>query len=171
MRFTTISLLAPLCALTLVSSNPIPSIKERTTYPTQVSYPAGGLNVYATNAAPIITLSNGVVVNFQATDSNLVVYASNQPQWAAGAVPAHSCAAPNVCELVFQYQGNLVRYVNGVATWSTPTAGTGTKLVFSDTRPFVAIYNAQNQVVWQTLGPNGDCSGNSGKIDSGCLTL
>jgi hypothetical protein len=157
MHFTGLSIVASLLLATQVSSRSLPPskvIEKRAAPPTATAYPRGGLNVAATNNGPILALANGVFVNFQASDSNFVVYDNiNVPVWNAGANPPHSCAAPNTCELVFQTDGNLVRYVNGVATWNSQTAGTGYLLEFNDIAPYIVIYNSALKPVFNTPIP------------------
>jgi len=117
-----------------------------------VVYKAGQFEVYA-RGDPIIDLDNGVVVNFQNTDGNTVVYDKGVPKWQSQVSVPGGCMANN-CVLSFQSDGNLVTYANGVATWSTETGGgEGASLEFYESPPYIILYNAANTPIWHTPSP------------------
>lgn len=53
------------------------------------------------------------------------------------------------CSAVFQSDGNLVLYEEGIAYWQSMTNNQGKTLVFSDTFPFLEIEDSSNRVIWK----------------------
>ena len=147
MLFETFSTLVSLALLARVSTSPTPSTDHLEKRVAQVSFSQGGLNVYATGS-PIVTLSNGVDFYYQNTDSNFVAYQNSVAVWQAGIHKPAGCAAPNVCELVFQDDGNFVSYYNGAYNWNSGTAGGGWTLVFYDVSPWIVIYDLTGGPIW-----------------------
>jgi hypothetical protein len=151
MHINPLSHLTPLLLLPSVFSLPTTTLEKR--QPMQYTYQAGALSIPA-STSPFHVF--GVLdFIFQSSDSNIVVYASGTPEWYAG-TPYHSCAAPNTCLLTFQTDGNLVRYVNGVATWNTRTGGgIGHTMVISNVPPYLVIYNTARVAVWNSPAQTG----------------
>jgi hypothetical protein len=163
MHFPTLSVLSSLCLLNHVSALAVPRTEPVAKRATSITYPLGGLNIFASpTGAPFASLGN---VNFdlQYTDSNLVIYVGGVASWYTGfgAKPI-SCAAPNTCELVFQYDGNLVKYINGKPVWESYTNGIGHTLVLRDTMPYLQVVGANGLEVFSTPFP-GEHNG------SGCV--
>jgi hypothetical protein len=116
-------------------------------------YPAGNYGLYA-QGTPIAVLDNGVTVDFQISDSNLVVYLNGVAQWDSGVTIAGGCYS-NQCILDFQSDGNLVSYYGATATWNTGTGGgQGAWLVFFDVEPYIVIYNSAYEPIWHTPTPS-----------------
>lgn len=61
--------------------------------------------------------------------------------------PGGLCLVSGANKLIFQADGNLVHYVNGVARWSTGTAGRGAKLAFQADGN-IGVYDSSNRAVW-----------------------
>lgn len=146
------TLVPPHWAMPVVTMPSVPTPSTISKRDASVGYVVGGLDTAASGISPFIVLDNLINIWFQASDSNFVVYDNGKAMWNAG-IPSggHSCVSPNVCSLVFQYDGNLVRYVNGVATWSTGTYNNaGHTLLFYDTAPYIAIFNEAGVPIWES---------------------
>jgi hypothetical protein len=118
-------------------------------------YQAGTFNFYG-QPTPVVGLDNHVGTYFQAYDGNFVVYSSDTTApptgvlWDSGTVHSAGCHTNN-CEIVFQYDGNLVIYIEGTAAWWTNTFGSnpGEWLGFYETSPYIVIWSASNTILWE----------------------
>jgi len=101
----------------------------------------GGLTLSSAQG-PIPVADTGTL-NMQG-DGNLVLYNS----WGTGlwSTQTNADCVSTTCQAVFQSDGSLVLFRNGVAFWSSATAG-ASALVFSAQIPYMQIYNSANQVV------------------------
>ncbi|KAL9609126.1 MAG: hypothetical protein Q9167_006087 [Letrouitia subvulpina] len=99
----------------------------------------------------------GGTVNWalQQSDANFVIYGpgaavlwtANTGGHKSGCVPGN----PNSCRIDYQSDGNLVEYYNGKSIWQSGTSGHDhSTLYFSNTRPFMYIVNANQQIIWST---------------------
>lgn len=88
-------------------------------------------------------------------DNNVVVLDTTNPNgevavWSSGHTVSAGCSSPSTCDMVFQSDGNLVTSYNGVAQWSTGTAGVGNTMMCLDVAPWIQILDASGNVVWDT---------------------
>lgn len=145
----TLSLLLP---MGMALASPVPELAKRYNY---AEWTAGQYFDIKPASVPFVGLEDAIGFYFQG-DGNFVVYdgAPTIPdaKWSSHTA-GHNCQNNN-CQLNFQGDGNFVIYVNGGAVWNTGTVGTGKKLEFRNTQPYITIYDSSGDIVWSSPLPS-----------------
>lgn len=96
-----------------------------------------------------ITASSNIAHTISDTGSANNCSAKSVFSWDLGRSlkPGEFCLVSGSNKLIFQADGNLVHYVNGVARWSTNTSGRGATLAFQADGN-IGIYNSAGNAVW-----------------------
>lgn len=134
------------------SANVTNFLCSTTPLPSSVTFSKGSLDIVP-DMGPFANL-HGIIMQYQG-DNNVVVLDTTNPNgetavWASGHTISGGCGSPSVCDMVFQGDGNLVTYYNGMPEWSTRTAGVGNTMKCLNTSPWIQILDASGNVVWDT---------------------
>ncbi len=134
----------------------------RTTSPSEykflsVGYAGGDIKRYQLNhqinlvpgTSQFSSTTSNLSHTFSDTGSSANCITDTSFEWdlARTIAPGGLCLISGANKLVFQADGNLVHYLNGVARWSTGTAGRGAKLAFQSDGN-IGVYDASNRAVW-----------------------
>ncbi|KAM0802977.1 hypothetical protein BDR22DRAFT_75863 [Usnea florida] len=136
MRFPTVFL--SILALAAASPSPMGSLQRRVDKVVR----------FGTNQAFTLQPSNSPITNLQGIqsyfqgDGNFVVYGGPEI-WSSGTA-GHNCEGGDTCRLAWQGDGNFVVYINGVAKWSSNTAGRGEELTFSNEHYSIEITGVES---------------------------
>ena len=120
-----------------------------------------GLNKLGISAqGTVVDIHNGVSLQYQGSDGNLVIYNTTLTSatagwsvlWSSGGAPGGNCwpGDENLCYMSFQGDGNLVLYFNGTSYWDAGTNPGGYKLVLADQKPLLSVLNSSGQAIWTT---------------------
>ena len=109
------------------------------------AWSAGTLQVTA--PGPISLLDRGLTMQIN-SDGNLVILTNGVVAWNSGYTTPNCNGA---CRMVFQSDGNLVTYYGNQPLFNTATAGRGALIVVRNTIPFLMIFDAAGNLIWQAL--------------------
>jgi hypothetical protein len=119
--------------------------------PSQQTWLAGALSLSTLESDPTFSeLHNGFDFVFDGS-AQLIVYDNGEVQTTIGAANPDTCNSE--CNLDFQGDGNLVKYLNGAPFWDSGTAGQGSTLTALITSPWLEIKDQTGAVIWD--GVNG----------------
>lgn len=115
-----------------------------------VTFGKGELTV-TTVPDTFVTLHNAIEFVFDSV-SNIIVYnntgLTTLVPWTSGDTVS-SCGS--LCELVFQDDGNFVKYYNNAPLWASGTETIGETLECLNQSPWIQIYDATGEVVWDAV--------------------
>jgi hypothetical protein len=121
---------------------------------TQYSFLQFAAGNFATQATSkhLFTLDNGVSFGFLDKDATFYVFeeTSRDVLFSLGWSNLPGDCVKNNCTLSFTQTGNLGMYYNGDLHWDTKTDGEGAWLFFLDESPYIAILDAQENILWTT---------------------
>jgi len=109
-----------------------------------ISYNLGGLSLNTNQTVVVGSGTSAATLDMQG-DGNLVVYQNNTGVWSTGTY-GNSCASG--CTAIFQGDGNFVVYSGSSPVFSSNTAGTGNKLIFQNSAPYLNILNSAGKSIW-----------------------
>jgi hypothetical protein len=113
--------------------------------PNSVTYARGALNLAGNQTVSVGSGTSAVSLIMQG-DGNLVAYLKNAAVWNSATFAACSSG----CRALFQGDGNLVVYDGTTPLFASNTAGTGNKLIFKNSSPYLSVLNKAGVSIWSS---------------------